>query len=272
MAHLLDRHAMCKQFLTFHFLLQDAMSLVRTFGKPELFITFTCNPKWPEIVDNLRPGQTTADRADIVNRVFNLKLKEFFHDLFKNDILGKVKAYVWTLEEQKRSLKHVHLLQMLQVALTPEWVDKTVQARIPDKTTSPRLHKIVTETMLHGPCGVFNPKSPCMVNGKCKANFPKEFRKTTELSDVGFALYSRPDDGSSFEKNGFIYDNRWVVPYNPWLILKYGAHINMEVSGTVRNVKYIYKYITKGADMACVGIEREDEKSNDEIRNYITSR
>lgn len=35
-----------------HQLYQDAMSIVRQFGKPDLFITFTCNPNWPEI--NLR--------------------------------------------------------------------------------------------------------------------------------------------------------------------------------------------------------------------------
>jgi hypothetical protein len=30
-------------------LYQDAMGLIRKFGKPDLFITFTCNPFWPEI-------------------------------------------------------------------------------------------------------------------------------------------------------------------------------------------------------------------------------
>jgi len=35
---------------------QDAMSVVTKFGKPDLFITMTCNPKWKEITDNLLPG------------------------------------------------------------------------------------------------------------------------------------------------------------------------------------------------------------------------
>jgi hypothetical protein len=61
-----------------HELYQDAMALVRWFGKPELFITFTCNPKWPEIVQKLQPGQCATDRPDVVNRVFYLKLKQFF--------------------------------------------------------------------------------------------------------------------------------------------------------------------------------------------------
>ena len=32
---------------------QDAMSLVRKFGKPDIFLTMTCNPQCPEIKDNL---------------------------------------------------------------------------------------------------------------------------------------------------------------------------------------------------------------------------
>ena len=30
-------------------LYQDAMALIRKHGRPDLFITFTCNPKWPEL-------------------------------------------------------------------------------------------------------------------------------------------------------------------------------------------------------------------------------
>ncbi|OWY93284.1 Helitron helicase [Phytophthora megakarya] len=48
----------------------DAMAIVRELGAPNLFITYTCNPKWVEIKENLRPGQTAADRPDIVARVF----------------------------------------------------------------------------------------------------------------------------------------------------------------------------------------------------------
>ena len=34
----------------------DAMSIVQHFGKPSLFITMTCNPRWPEIVNNIGVG------------------------------------------------------------------------------------------------------------------------------------------------------------------------------------------------------------------------
>src|SRR5258705_6122509 len=45
---------------------QDAMTYVRHYGRPDLFIIFTCNPEWPEISAELFSGQKPADRHDIV--------------------------------------------------------------------------------------------------------------------------------------------------------------------------------------------------------------
>ena len=56
-------------------LFQDAMAIVRALGKPDLFVTMTCNPKWPEITKHLLPGQDAKDRPDLVARVFNLKVR-----------------------------------------------------------------------------------------------------------------------------------------------------------------------------------------------------
>ncbi|XP_073129028.1 uncharacterized protein [Henckelia pumila] len=51
----------------------DAMALVRSLGKSDLFITMTCNPEWPEIKNNLFDGQTPHDRPDLVSRVFRAR-------------------------------------------------------------------------------------------------------------------------------------------------------------------------------------------------------
>ena len=56
---------------------QDAMSYVRKYGHPDLFITTTTNPSWPEIKDNLLPGQDPQDRPDIVTYVFKLKVQNY---------------------------------------------------------------------------------------------------------------------------------------------------------------------------------------------------
>ena len=55
--------------------------MAHALGKPSLFITLTCNPHWREITAALEPGQTWEDRADVVNRVFQLKLRAFVQDV-----------------------------------------------------------------------------------------------------------------------------------------------------------------------------------------------
>jgi hypothetical protein len=55
-------------------LYQDSMAIVRQYGKPDLFSTMTCNPKWEEIVSALKPGKIANDRPDLVTRVFVGKL------------------------------------------------------------------------------------------------------------------------------------------------------------------------------------------------------
>ena len=54
-------------------LYQDNMAMVRKFGRPDLFITFTCNPKWEEIKSELQSFQSPSDRPGLVTRVFRLK-------------------------------------------------------------------------------------------------------------------------------------------------------------------------------------------------------
>jgi hypothetical protein len=52
--------------------LQDAMVVYRWVGYPNLFVTFTCNAKWPEIqymIDASRVKQRPSERAYIIVRV-----------------------------------------------------------------------------------------------------------------------------------------------------------------------------------------------------------
>jgi len=93
----------------------DAMALVRRFGKPDIFLTMTCNPNWDEIKRELYPGQTPHDRLDLVVRVFRAKLQELKDRLLKKDILGKVWAHIYVVEFQKRGLPHAHFLLIMDM-------------------------------------------------------------------------------------------------------------------------------------------------------------
>ena len=75
----------------------DAMNIVARHGKPDLFITFTCNPTWPEIVRNLQPQQKYQNRPDLICRVFNAKLKEFINDIVHKQVYGHVLNYFYVI-------------------------------------------------------------------------------------------------------------------------------------------------------------------------------
>lgn len=72
----------------------DCVALCRKYGCPDLFITFTSNPLWPEVIAALAliPGQYSSDRPDIVNRVFHMKLVLFMDDITKGMFFGPVIA------------------------------------------------------------------------------------------------------------------------------------------------------------------------------------
>lgn len=59
----------------------DSMAIVCKFGKPDYFITFTCNPQWLDIINSLPAGITPSDKPDIVARVLKLKKEELLNDL-----------------------------------------------------------------------------------------------------------------------------------------------------------------------------------------------
>ena len=92
----------------------NAMALVQRFGKPDYFITITCNPHWEEITSKLEPGQTPQDRPDLVARVYRGKLRSIKDLLIKRKYFGEVAAYVHVTEFQKRGLPHEHMLLIMR--------------------------------------------------------------------------------------------------------------------------------------------------------------
>ena len=172
---------------------QDAMAIISKYKKPDLFITFTCNPHWKEIEDELYPGQTALDNPTLTSRVFHQKLQELLHDITDKGALGRVVANVHTVEFQKRGLPHAHILIIFdhQSKLhTADDFDKIVCAELPDPIKEPDLFKLVTKFMIHTPCGKRS-KQPCMVKGYCKACYPKDFQQFTQATDDGYPLYRR---------------------------------------------------------------------------------
>jgi hypothetical protein len=117
--------------------------------------------------------------------------------------------------------------------------------------------------MLHGPCS----PQRCIENNICVKKFPKAFTPVTIIKEDGYPEYSRPDNGRIFEKREDIFNNKSVVPHPRELLVQFNCHINLEVCGSIKAVKYIHKYIYKGPDHATIQAE-----GHDEIRTYLDAR
>ncbi|XP_062085732.1 uncharacterized protein LOC133791836 [Humulus lupulus] len=208
---------------------QDAMAICKWAGYPDLFLTFTCNPKWQEINDmiHLIGQKDDNNRVDIICRVFETKLFQLMHDLKKEQLFGKIISCIYTIEFQKRGLPHAHILLFLHSTLknpSADHIDNIISAEIPDLNVDPDGYNAVNKFMIHGPCGKLNSNSPCMMQ----------------------------------DRN---------------LVVKFDAHINVEVCNYSRSVKYLFKYVHKGSDKTTATMESIDTaKEIDEIKTYLDCR
>jgi hypothetical protein len=221
-------------------------------------------------------------RPDLTARVFKMKLDAIMQDLTKNGYMGHVVSHIQVIEFQKRGLPHAHILIRLanEDVPTVDQFDKFVSAEIPNPDTHPRLHAIVTGSMLHGPCD-----HRCLSeNRECSKQFPMAASDTTMLSEGSYPIYRRRCRHKHVKtnRNGDIISEQtdlYVVPYNPYFTTRYNCHINFEIVSNVSVVKYFYKYVYKGPDRASVRVSEVHTGEAprgpvviDEIKNFVDSR
>lgn len=250
----------------------DALAIARECGGPDLFLTFTANPKWREIREALKPGEKINNRPELMNRVFVEKFKALMDLLVKKSLCGKVVSYVYVIEFQKRGLPHVHILLSMAEEdkfQTEERIDKYFSAEIPDPKKNPLLFDLVTGMMVHGPCE----SKPCWEKGRCSRGYPKKKNDKTYIDPNGFCNYRRRATGHYKNKAHRTVNNGNVVTYMPLLMKIFQAHINAEVvSKSQRTIKYLYKYVFKGYDVANIAIAKDGKMQIDEVKTFINGR
>ena len=160
-------------------------------------------------------------------------------------------------------------------------IDKLISAEIPDPQEDPLGYNVVAEFMMHGPCGLAKTNAPCMKNSICSKKFPKQIRNETVIEENGIINYKRRNTHVFVEKENTKLDNRFVVPYNRELLLKFCAHINTEICSQSMLIKYLFKYLAKRPDRIRAVLEDNIFLENygqisyheiDEIKNYINCR
>jgi len=215
---------------------QDAMAICRWACCPNAFVTFTCNPQWPEIKRTMLFEQQPQDRSNLVTEVFKIKLKELINDIHKKHILGHTIARIYVIEFQMHGLSHAHILIFFVEDCKPHTVkdvDRMISAKLSNPEINRLAHETVAKCMMHGPCGAAFPNAPCMEESKCKKQYPHKFQSETVTDVNRYPIYQCRDTGRTLLAHGVELDNRWVVPHNVYLSTKYDAHINIEICNNI---------------------------------------
>jgi hypothetical protein len=178
-------------------------------------------------------------------------------------------------------LPHAHILIFLHPSNklpTPGDIDKIISAEIPNQEHEKELYNLVKNHMIHGPCGLSHKSSPCMKDGKCTKYYPKKYQNSTIVDKEGYPVYRRRDNGKTIVKNGVSLNNKHIVPYNPTLLMKYQAHINVEWCSKNASIKYLFKHINKGYDRITAVVDPTQDRDStqsgniDEIKQYFDCR
>ncbi|GKC68945.1 DNA helicase, partial [Tanacetum coccineum] len=186
---------------------------------------------------------------------------------------------------KKEGLPHCYTLLWVDSAsriIIAEDVDWFISAELQDLRIDPEGYNVVSELMMHGPCGAVSMKAPCMKGDKCSKKFPKKFNQKTFFDENGHVHYQRRDTSVSATRNEFQLDNSYVVSYNRDLLLAFRAHINVEYCGWSMLIKYMFTYISKGTDRVFARVSRPIGESStaatssrqviDKIQNYVEGR
>nr|GEW08183.1 DNA helicase [Tanacetum cinerariifolium] len=127
---------------------------------------------------------------------------------------GKIIAVLYPIEFQKRGLPHCHTLLWIRDAARvhlDEDIDLYISAELPRKDTDPECYRIVSELMVHGPCGLAYLSTSCTQNGvDCNKHFLIEYCSRTYTDKDGFVHYRRRDTADTALKQHVELDNRYV--------------------------------------------------------------
>jgi hypothetical protein len=67
----------------------NSIAICRVYRQSDFFFTFTCNPKWPEIVNSFyKTEQKPFDKSDVIIRVYHMKLEELIQDIKSSKMFG----------------------------------------------------------------------------------------------------------------------------------------------------------------------------------------
>ncbi len=229
-------------------------------GPAQLFVTITANDSWPELLKILTQYENSSPvmNAHDVSEYF-FKRFDGCYDIIvgKNSVFGDVLRWWYRVESQNRGALHIHMMLWLRPGSMKE---DAVVAELPrgDDEASKALRAKVLKFQMHNcrPMACFRNKKGKVIE-ECKNGFPAPLR-----SEEGYS-----NDGTRFEYMRRHQEDRRVVPYNPYLLDAWNAHICVLKITENGLERYLVKYAAKEEPTFGLSVIE-----NNEVKKYIESR
>ena len=213
---------------------------------PFIVVSMICNPNWLEIRTQMPADAHWTNCMDIVNRVFVQKFDALVDEIVGQRLFGPVQSHVHQIELLPRTLPRADMLIVLgSTPLTPQLIDAIVCAEVPNPTTQPELHNVVSKFMLHKPCDSA-PNARCrqyMDNGSCVQRFPQKKTEHTTIQGSVYPQYQRRCRYAVLHGDRTITDD-WVIPYNPGLLLQFDCSMHVEVAVRSHSCRRALEYVS----------------------------
>nr|GEW40490.1 helicase-like protein [Tanacetum cinerariifolium] len=152
------------------------------------------------------------------------------------------------IKSSVRGLPHCHTLlwvhskNKIKVA---QDVDRFISAELSDPKIDPQGYRVVSDLVMHGPCGAAKMSASCMKRDKCSKNFSKKYTSHTFFDDKGqyiskgtdrvFSRVCKPLGDSSnvpglsrptIDEIQKYHEGRFVCAHEAcWRILKFDIHL-----------------------------------------------
>ena len=168
--------------------------------------------------------------------------------------LEKLKIFWYRIEAQNRGALHIHGMLWLEGEV-PVYA---VVAEKPRGENCKILRNLVVKYQLHScrPIWCFRTKNG-NASRTCKYGFPCSCRESDGYGD----------DGVRFEYKRSEKEDMNVVPYNPYLLLAWGGHVNVQKITRSGLERYLVNYISKVEPTFGLQVEY-----NNDVVKYLESR
>lgn len=227
--------------------------LTNRFGIPSFFIRFYASYNWDEYKKAQRSMSSSPLHLQLImDKTFMEKVREVIREIKKSNDMGEIVAISHTVEYKQGSIPYALLLVYIteesrsKFLSSPKNIDKVISAEIPsydlDDDKDWEFMASFSTVQVHTPCGPgINPKASCIVNGRCKENFPRPFSPNTilkgdPLNKNKSPIYKRRKEAGTFllpdlklkNNEDFPLDSGWVIPYNLHFSKLFGSRITFD--------------------------------------------